>query len=321
ALPRLAVHAGRERAALDGALRRVATLALEVELGALAAAEAADRAAVVGHALNPPPLGWAAPVVRDRGHVGDRADLQTGGLQRADRRRPACAGPTDEHLDRAHAVLERLLGGRFGGRLRGERRRLAAALEALRARGAPGDDVAVDVADRDDRVVERALDVGLPRDHVLALAAPRPHDLFRLTHLSSWPLLACLDLLLACDRALRTAPAARVGACALAAHGQAAAVAHAAVGADLRQALDVQRDLAAEVTFDQDVLRAREAVDDLAQAAHLFLAEVFGALARVDVRVLHDLPGRGVADAVDVRQGDDHALLWGYVDAGDSRHL
>src|SRR5690348_16678332 len=49
ALASLAVHAGRERAALDGALRRVAALALEVELGALAAAEAADRAGIVRH--------------------------------------------------------------------------------------------------------------------------------------------------------------------------------------------------------------------------------------------------------------------------------
>src|SRR5205823_7063078 len=39
------------------------------------------------------------------------------------------------------------------------------------------DDVAVDVADRDDRVVERALDVSLPVDHVLALAAPGADDL------------------------------------------------------------------------------------------------------------------------------------------------
>src|SRR5439155_732827 len=85
ALAGLAVHAGRERAALDGALGRVAALALQVQLGALAAAKAADRA--------------------------------------------------------------------------------------------PGDDVAVDVGDGDDRVVERALDVSLPLDHVLALAAARANDL------------------------------------------------------------------------------------------------------------------------------------------------
>src|SRR2546430_2057381 len=45
----LAVHPGRKSAALDGAFRRVAALAFQVELGALAAAEPADRAAVVGH--------------------------------------------------------------------------------------------------------------------------------------------------------------------------------------------------------------------------------------------------------------------------------
>src|SRR5439155_13091687 len=177
ALARLAVHAGRERPALDGALGRVAALALQVELGALPAAEAADRAAVVRHRLNPPPLGRAAAVVRDRRHVGDRAHLEARRLQRADRRLAAGARPADEDLDRAHAVLQRLLGRGLRRRLRGERRRLAAALEALRSGRAPGDDVAVDVADRDDRVVERALDVSLPVDHVLALAAAGADDL------------------------------------------------------------------------------------------------------------------------------------------------
>src|SRR5205807_9893870 len=43
-----AVLAGREGASVEGALR-VALLALQVELGALPAAEAADRAVVVGH--------------------------------------------------------------------------------------------------------------------------------------------------------------------------------------------------------------------------------------------------------------------------------
>src|SRR5258708_32998480 len=181
ALARLAVHAGRERAALDGAFRRVAALALEVELGALAAAEPADRAAVVRH-LDAPPLRRTAAVVRDRRDVGDRADLQASRLQRADRRLTAGTRPAHEDLDRAHAVLERLLGGRLGGLLRRERRRLAAPLEALRAGRAPRDHVAVDVADRDDRGVERALDVRLLGYCVLALAAPRPHDLLLLGH-------------------------------------------------------------------------------------------------------------------------------------------
>src|SRR5437870_3384837 len=128
ALARLPVHAGREGAALDGALRRVAALALEVELGALAAAEAADGTAVVSHASDSPPLRRAAAVMGDRRHVGDRAHLQARRLQGADRRLAARARPADEHLDRAHAVLEGPLGGRLSGLLGCKRRRLAAAL-------------------------------------------------------------------------------------------------------------------------------------------------------------------------------------------------
>src|SRR6266568_9532464 len=157
ALARLAVHAGRERAALDGALGRVAALALEVELGALAATEPTDGTAVIGHYLNPPPLRRTAAVVWDRCDVGDGADLEAGGLQGADRGLAAGARTANEDLDRAHAVLERLLRRGLGRLLGRERGRLAAPLEALRARRAPRDDVAVQVRDRDDRVVERAL--------------------------------------------------------------------------------------------------------------------------------------------------------------------
>src|SRR5260370_42637244 len=85
-------------------------------------------------------------------------------------------------LDRAHAMLERLLGGRLSGDLRSERGRLAAALESLRAGRAPRDDVAVDIGDRDDRVVERALNVRLSVNDVLALAATRAHDLLDFCH-------------------------------------------------------------------------------------------------------------------------------------------
>ena len=48
-MARLAVDARRHRAALDGAFGRVAALALQVELGAFAAAEAADGAVIVRH--------------------------------------------------------------------------------------------------------------------------------------------------------------------------------------------------------------------------------------------------------------------------------
>src|SRR5439155_49262 len=59
-------------------------------------------------------------------------------------------------------------GGVAGRHLRGERRRLARALETARTGGGPGDHVPGDVGDGDDGVVERALDVDDPRLHVLA---------------------------------------------------------------------------------------------------------------------------------------------------------
>src|SRR5207245_3136397 len=98
-----------------------------------------------------------------------------------------------------------------------------------------------------------------PRSCARGAASGRP---------SSWSL-AGLHLLLPRHRALGTAPAAGVGAGALAAHGQAAAVPLAAVGADLGQPLDVGRDLAAEVALDHDFLAGGEAVDDLAKPADL----------------------------------------------------
>src|SRR4029077_7257111 len=111
------------------------------------------------------------PVVRDRRDVRDRAHLEARRLQRADRGLTPGARTAHEDLDRAHPVLERLLGGRLGRDLSGVGRGLAAALEALRTGRAPRDDVPIHVADRDDRVVERALDVSLAVDDVLALTA------------------------------------------------------------------------------------------------------------------------------------------------------
>src|SRR5581483_2539695 len=72
------------------------------------------------------------------------------------------------------------------------------------------------------------------------------------------------------DRALARAFARpRVGARALAVHGQAAAVAHAAVAADFHQPLDVHRDLLAEVALDAALL-----LDHPADLPHVVLGEI-----------------------------------------------
>src|SRR3954453_10045374 len=121
---------------------------------------------------NPPPLRWAAAVVRNWSHVLDGADLEADRLQAPDGGLAAGAGTLHEHVDLAHAVLLGAARGGLGGHLRGERRRLAGALEPHLAGARPGDHVAQRVGDRDDRVVERALDVGVPvSDVLLPLAA------------------------------------------------------------------------------------------------------------------------------------------------------
>src|SRR6476620_12624456 len=97
---------------------------------------------------DPAPLGGAAAVVRDGGDVGDRGDLEAGGLERADRLLAAGARTLHVDLDLAHAVLHRTLGravSRQGRRIRGA---LAGTLEAGNAGRAPADDGTVEVRDR-----------------------------------------------------------------------------------------------------------------------------------------------------------------------------
>src|SRR4051794_39219765 len=121
--------------------------------------------------LDPATLRRAATVVGLRGDVGDRADLEARGLQRTDRRLTSGAGALDEDVDLLHTVLGGLAGAVLRGHLGGERRRLARALEAHVTGRRPADDVAGGVGDRDDRVVERALDVRVAVGDVLLLPA------------------------------------------------------------------------------------------------------------------------------------------------------
>src|SRR5215813_4340040 len=216
--------------------------------------------AISARFLDPPTLRRAAAVVRLRGDVLDRADLEAGGLQRADRRLAPRARALHEHIDLAHAVLVRLAGGVLRGHLRGERGRLAGALEPDVAGGGPGDHVPHRVGDRDDGVVEGALDVRVPVGDVLLLLAPdllhgpgaglRRHAVWVLPDLGGRRPLLLAGLLLAGNGLLRALAGARVGLGALPVHRQPAAVPDALVAADLDLAADILGDLAAEVAFD-----------------------------------------------------------------------
>src|SRR5690349_18857599 len=123
--------------------------------------------------LDSAPLGRAATVVGDGRDVGDGGDLEAGGLERADRLLPSGTGALHEHLDMAHAVLHGALGGSVRAERGGIRRALAGALETREARAAPGDGGARQIGDGHDGVVERCLDMGMARRHVLPFPSPR----------------------------------------------------------------------------------------------------------------------------------------------------
>src|SRR5689334_18730308 len=103
--------------------------------------------------LDAPALGWAAAVVRDRRHIGDRDHLQPVRLERPDGGLTTCARPLDEHFDRAHTILQRLARRRFGRHLRGVWCALARSLEAVLTGARPADYIARWVGDCYDRIV------------------------------------------------------------------------------------------------------------------------------------------------------------------------
>src|SRR6266576_3247551 len=304
----LGMHAGRHGATIKGALRE-ALLPLEKELHALTTTVPADRAFVAGH-LDAPPLRRPAAVVRDGRDVGDRRDLETRRLQGADGGLAAGSRALDEDLDLLEAMFHGATRRRFGGDLRGKGGALARSLEALAAGTPPGEHVALGVGQRHDGVVEGRLDVRLAHDDVLLLTAAGADDFF-LGHL-----LLCLSLLAHADRLTRATAGAGVGPGALSAHGQAAPVAQPAIGPDRHQALDVERDLAAQLAFDLGFL-----VEDVAEAADLLVVEVLDEPVGLDVRDRQDATRRMRADSEDVGEGDLDALLPGNVNAGNSCHL
>src|SRR5690554_1992897 len=119
---------------------------------------------------DPPPLRGAATVVRDRRDVLDPGDLDARLLDGADRGLATRARALHDDVDLADAVLHRGAGALLGGHLRGVGRGLLRALEADVAGRGPRQRVPVLVGDRDDRVVERALDVRDAVGDVLAFA-------------------------------------------------------------------------------------------------------------------------------------------------------
>src|SRR5688572_26833826 len=122
-------------------------------------------------------------------------------------------------------------------------------------------------------------------------------------------------LLLAGNGLRRTLAGAGIGVGALAVHRQALAVAQAPVAAEIHQPLYVHGDFAPKVALDHVV-----AVDHLADLQHLLVGQLRHPALRRGVDLLHDLTGVLLANAVDVLQRDDDALVGRNVYACNSRH-
>jgi hypothetical protein len=107
-----------------------------------------------------------------------------------------------------------------------------------------------------------------------------------------------------------------VGLGALAADGQTAHVADAAIAFDALQALEVHADLAAQIAFD-DVFAFLDGVDDLGE---LLLGQILGADGRVNIRAFEDLLRVNGADAIDIAERDINALVRRYFNTNDACH-
>src|SRR4051812_1318492 len=122
-------------------------------------------------------------------------------------------------------------------------------------------------------------------------------------------------LLLAGDRLGRTLARTRIGVGALTAHRQAAAMAQAAIAAEVHQTLDVDADFTTKIALDQIV-----AVDDFADLQNFLIAELADAALGRDLHLLDDLGSVLLADAMDVLERDQDALVGWDIHAGNTGH-
>src|SRR6185295_16178493 len=122
-------------------------------------------------------------------------------------------------------------------------------------------------------------------------------------------------LLLAGDRLGRTLARARIGVGALATHRQAATMTQAAIAAEVHQTLDVDAGLTAKVALDQIV-----AVDHFADLQDFLVAQLADATIQRDLDLFDDLGRVLLADAMDVLERDQHALVGWDIHAGNTGH-
>src|SRR4029077_10699919 len=202
-----------------------------------------------------------ATVMRNGREILDDSHFQARRRERAHRRFPSRPGTAYFHIHCPQPRLLRLIGSGERSLLRREGRALARSPEPQRTRARPRQHVPHGVSDSDDGVVERRLHVDHAHgDHLLFLlleglllaAFGRCLRWCFGRHVLSSALSLGLRagfLLVRHGAAPRTLAGASVGMRALSPHRQAAAMPHSAIRTHLDQALDVHRDLFAEIPF------------------------------------------------------------------------
>src|SRR5579859_7147053 len=103
---------------------------------------------------------------------------------------------------------------------------------------------------------------------------------------------------------------------ALSANRQVAPMTESAIGADFDETLDVHRNFLAQIAFHQSL-----GLNDRTDAVDLFFAQVLHLLHGLDLRLIEDLAGAWMSDAVDVRQRDVDVLLARKIDACNTCHI
>src|SRR5712671_3599493 len=124
-----------------------------------------------------------------------------------------------------------------------------------------------------------------------------------------------LLLLLAGDRLGRPLARARVGMGTLTAHRQSAAMTKTAIAAEVHQTLDVHARLATQVAFDQII-----AIDHFTDLQHFLVAQLRHAAVIGNLDLLQNLGRIPLADAMDVLERDQDALVGRNIHAGNTGH-
>src|SRR5258706_5986801 len=113
----------------------------------------------------------------------------------------------------------------------------------------------------------------------------------------------------------RTLARARIRVGALTAPRQSAAMAQAAIAAEVNQTLDVHAGLATQIAFDHVV-----AVDHFADLQHFLVAQLRHAAVIGNLDLLQNLGRVLLADAMDVLERDQDALVGRDIHAGNTGH-